>query len=193
MTRILALTLVGFIAFAVFVVAADPEPNKPAGEGLTDYSSWKALTAQPIRVDRTIFLRCEPPDASTTRMAKARGPHFKPAVKFFANPGAAEAIQAGAKSPLPVGATIVKEKYWNEKDAKPTAYAAMIKREPGFDAEHGDWEYLFVEFPESGKKPVVTRGAIKSCVQCHSLAKEKDYVFRTYLTPPAANGNSPVK
>lgn len=188
MTRTLlsAPFVVLLLATTSAMMAADPETKKPAGEGLPDYSSWKALTAQPIRVDPAIFTRCAPPDAATRQIAKARGPHFVPAVKVFASPGVAEALQAGAKTPLPVGTTIVKEKYGNEKDGKPSAYAAMIKREPGFDAEHGDWEYLFVEFGEKpAEKPIVTRGAIKSCVGYHSLAKEKDYLFRTYLAPSA--------
>jgi hypothetical protein len=183
MSRCFPLSLLVAALFTLPLTAAEPEA-KPAAEkpALPDYSAWKALTPEPIRVDRSIFTRCDRPAGGGPRAQSGRGPHFMPAVKIFANPAATEAINAGPKTPLPVGATIVKEKYWNEKDPKPSAYTAMIKREPGFDAEHGDWEYLHVEL---GEKPVVTRGVIKSCVQCHSIAKEKDYLFRTYLAVPA--------
>lgn len=54
----------------------------------------------------------------------------------------------------------------------------MIKREPGYDPQHGDWEYLYVvQKPE--KK--VTRGRLESCIKCHWQAKDRDYVFRNYL------------
>jgi hypothetical protein len=184
MSRHLAVFLA--IAFVATLHAADPklEGNKPDKKaGLPDYSAWKPLTAEPLRVDRSVFLRCDLPRPEELKVRQARGPHFLPAVKFIADAAATEAIQADPqgtmKKPLPVGATIVKEKYWNET-GKPTAWTAMIKREPGYDAEHGDWEYLYVEL---GDKSEVTRGKIKSCVQCHSIAKEKDYLFRTYLTP----------
>lgn len=174
--------LVLFIAVLssmVYGLGEEQESKKQDSEKLPDYTSWRALTPQPIRVDPAQATDCAPP---RIRTRDRLGPHSAPGAKFFANPAAERGLAADLKSAMPVGATIVKEKYANAQDAKPTEYAAMIKREPGFDKEHGDWEYVFVKL---GEKPVVTRGAIQSCVQCHSLAKKKDYLFRTYLTMPA--------
>jgi hypothetical protein len=109
---------------------------------------------------------------------KRHGPHFEHFIVVRVNPGAMEEFKAVDK-PLPVGTTIIKEK---DTDAlakgPPAEYGAMIKREPGYDPEHGDWEYLYVvQNPE--KK--VTRGKLQTCIECHSHAKDRDYVFRTYL------------
>ena len=48
----------------------------------------------------------------------------------------------------------------------------MIKRPAGYDPKHGDWEYFY--FDDARK---IESGRITSCVQCHSSAKDKDYVF----------------
>ena len=54
----------------------------------------------------------------------------------------------------------------------------MIKREPGYDPGHGDWEYADVRL-EPEKK--VARGKIASCIACHDGKKNDDYLFRDYL------------
>lgn len=165
--------------FAFVSPATAVEPNKQDTDRLPDYSTWKALTPKPVRVDRAQATACE--SAARIRPRVKLGPHSTPAVKYYANAEGAKGLEVGPKEAMPVGATIVKEKYDAATDAKPSAYAAMIKREPGYDKENGDWEYLFVELAE---KPVVTRGAIKSCIQCHTLAQKKDYLFRTHLAQP---------
>jgi len=48
----------------------------------------------------------------------------------------------------------------------------MIKRRPGYDPAHGDWEYFY--FEDANK---VESGKMNSCIQCHSGAADKDYVF----------------
>jgi hypothetical protein len=80
---------------------------------------------------------------------------------------------------MPVGAIVVKEKHHDPVvTGPPVEFGAMIKREPGYDPAHGDWEYLFVAMkPEK----TVARGKLESCIDCHSNAKDKDYLFRTYL------------
>jgi len=48
----------------------------------------------------------------------------------------------------------------------------MIKRAPGYDPEHGDWEYLYFTDPEH-----VEHGKLLSCVQCHEAAQSTDRVY----------------
>src|SRR5207237_171665 len=48
----------------------------------------------------------------------------------------------------------------------------MIKRAPGYDPEHGDWEYFYFENASR-----IESGRIVTCVQCHVGASGKDYVF----------------
>ena len=60
----------------------------------------------------------------------------------------------------------------------------MIKRAPGYDPEHGDWEYFF--FEDIAK---IEHGKIASCVNCHHGAKDKDHVFKAWATPSSAPAN----
>ncbi len=86
---------------------------------------------------------------------------------------------------------IVKEKFAAVDDARPVAYAAMIKREAGYDSGHGDWEYVYADL-SSDKPP--TRGRIASCIQCHKVVAKRDYVFGKHLRdtqpPPAITSNA---
>jgi hypothetical protein len=142
-------------------------------EGI-DYGSWSALTSKPIRVPNRDFADC----VSTPEQIK-RGPHYAPAVKVFANPIALSALQSEPAKPLPVGSVVVKEKWWDEKNAQPSAYAAMVKRNPGYDSEHGDWEYVYAQL--DGKRNI-ERGKLAKCIACHQGAASQDYLFRSYLS-----------
>lgn len=91
--------------------------------------------------------------------------------------------------PHPVGTVIIKEKYNLIEDAKqrinPKAFGVMIKHEPGYDPEHGDWEYAYIELKEPNTITGATRGKLASCIDCHANRKLTDYVFRSYpLMPP---------
>src|SRR5262249_41838903 len=136
-------------------------------DDLRDYSTWPAVTPKAILISKWIFQQCPsvPPVHQVPEVQKEwqrRGPHFRPAIKVYANPVGHEALQSDSTSPMPVGSVVIKEKWWNEDDPNPIGYAAMIKRESGYDSDHGDWEYAFVERQDAnGKlmtKPNVSRG-----------------------------------
>jgi Cytochrome P460 len=81
-----------------------------------------------------------------------------------------------ARTPVPVGTVVVKEKMTG---GTVVAVGTMTKREPGYDADHGDWEYGYREL--KGDAPPPTTGKIDSCIACHRIAEKKDFLFRTYL------------
>jgi hypothetical protein len=95
------------------------------------------------------------------------------------NPNAIEAFRK--TEPLPIGAVVIKEKY---ADLSATGamhgYAMMVKREPGYDPEGGDWEYAYVS--KSPERTVV-RGRLAQCAGCHASAKDRDFLFRAYGDP----------
>jgi hypothetical protein len=55
----------------------------------------------------------------------------------------------------------------------------MVKRSPGFDPAHGDWEYLY--FDDATK---IESGRMTSCIACHEAAKNTDYIFGTWAARP---------
>jgi hypothetical protein len=79
----------------------------------------------------------------------------------------------------PVGAAVVKRKL-REKNDKLVAsgVGGMIKRAPGYDPKHGDWEYFY--FEDEAK---IESGKIDSCVNCHRLAAKTDFVFGNWGKP----------
>lgn len=166
------------MALACFIpVACSSSPAVPPRvEGEIDYAGWPAVTEKPFEVPEHIFLLCGGPP----KAFQGRGPHLVPAIHLYANPTAFAAVRADDTKVMPIGSVVVKEKWWNKQEARPSAYAAMIKREPGYDADNGDWEYVYVSTSAEEK---VQRGRIEKCVTCHRTAANKDYLFRTYLSP----------
>lgn len=77
---------------------------------------------------------------------------------------------------MPVGSIIAKEKYIGSNPM--SSYALMIKREAGYDPEHGDWQYVYVD---SNAKPAVSEGKLVNCIKCHDGAKDSDYLFKFYM------------
>jgi len=146
---------------------------KPADDKGLDYSGWTSITKEPIRIPENVFTLCRP-----SPLVETKGPHFVPAIKVYANAEAAKHLKSKATGAMPEKTVIVKEKWWNEKDKSPNGYAAMIKREKGYDPQNGDWEYLFADLKGAKK---IQRGKLESCIECHKRAKDTDYLFKTYI------------
>jgi hypothetical protein len=165
--------------------ATTPSPALQEGEEI-EFSKWPTAISMSINVSPGVSLRCraDPPEISwaETGGEKRHGPHFKHSIVVRINPEAAEEFKT-LGAPLPVGTVVVKEKHTDINDilargGRPNEYGAMIKHEPGYDPQHGDWEYLYVVRQPEKK---VTRGKLQSCINCHEHAKSRDYTFRTYL------------
>jgi hypothetical protein len=61
---------------------------------------------------------------------------------------------------------------------------AMVKRHEGFSAETGDWEYLKLSVSRGGttitdRGPTSVRNPAGTCLSCHALAAEYDYICAT--------------
>lgn len=156
----------------------------PATTFPIEYASWPQLTEQPVTVPLAVMLDCRAPQPSPQiAYGPHYGEHFEFSVRYFVNPTSESAIRKPGTA-LPVGTTIVKEKWTRDKpNAKGTltAIAAMVKHEAGYAKEQGDWEYLYAELPIAGKPMKVDRGQIATCVECHTKAWQTDYLYRSYL------------
>lgn len=150
--------------------AAGEQP--PASEIAATYRSLRAMTQEPVLVDPALAMLCR--GLTTADIEKARaasGPHALTAVRIHMSEGAIEAFgKPGSK--YPVGAVIVKEKSAHPQRPGHDGVGGMIKRAPGFDPAHGDWEYFYFEDPAA-----VECGRIASCIACHRGAAQSDFVF----------------
>jgi len=75
---------------------------------------------------------------------------------------------------FPVGTQIIKPLFSTKTSKKIHKLAIMVKKEKGFDTEHGDWWYGV--YDAKGKE-AWHQGKIHSCIKCHETVKETDYLF----------------
>jgi hypothetical protein len=128
------------------------------------------MTDKPVDVNPSLAAMCAPATVQQHELARKQfGPHALTSIHVYMNQSAAETFRQGAV-PYLVGSVIVKEKLASRYASN--GAGGMIKRPAGYDPEHGDWEYFYVD--DSGK---IETGRISSCIQCHAGAAKQDYVF----------------
>jgi len=169
---------------SVLAASVVSSPKDTPGKELKAYRSWFAVTPQPVDMAPSIALSCAGPG----RFDQAPNPHIRHVFKVFVNSVGKEAMLSNGKKPFPIGSMIVKEKFAlpREKDSwirrsptikdKPVLLTAMIKREKGFDAPNGDWQYVTLPGDASKMNTV----GLKHCSTCHLNQKSTDFVFGDY-------------
>jgi hypothetical protein len=92
--------------------------------------------------------------------------------EILVHPSAADAYASLSPSTrFSVGAVLVKKHFERDSNAEGPLFA-MIKREPGFFPQGGDWEYLVTD-PGGW---IEDRGPLLLCARCHAEANA-DWVF----------------
>lgn len=108
-----------------------------------------------------------------------QSPHATYSAHVYVSASESEAFRKGTNS-FPVGTRIVKEKLGGMAGGKPTGlYTGMLKREPGYNPEGGDWEW-FVVLGEPGRRQVVARGKLTSCLDCHEKHRATGFITSRY-------------
>jgi len=90
----------------------------------------------------------------------------------------AEAYGRAGRGPMAQGAMIV-EALAPTPEAAPTLYYVMVRREPGFFSEGGDWEYAVVD--KDGF--IAAGGKLPLCARCHGEAG-REHLFEHVASPP---------
>ena len=147
-----------------------------------------------VYVNPELAMLCRGASSEDVEKARVRfGPHANTGILIYMNGVAADTFKANGTA-FPVGSVIVKQKaifgYVNPEGKEvreaDLGVGGMVKRPVGYDPEHGDWEYFY--FQDAGN---IEAGRIASCVQCHSLARDKDYVFGTWNDSKASHDDHP--
>jgi len=161
--------------------SSDTRPS--VSEVAVGFTNYQQITKSVVYVNPELAMLCRGASKEEVEAARIKfGPHANTGILIYMNKIAADAF-ATPESAYPVGAVIVKQKSihgYTDKDGKQvyeadTGVGGMMKRPAGYDPKHGDWEYFYFE---DAKK--IESGRISTCVQCHSSAKDKDYVFGTW-------------
>jgi hypothetical protein len=168
--------------------AASASESLDVTEVARTYAMLTKLTPEPVDVNPELSMLCRGASAEeVTEARKVGGPHAHSSITIYMSGPAARAFHEKART-YPVGSVIVKEKeahhYHHASSSSdgvdPEAgwakgrdgVGGMIKRAPGYDPGHGDWEYFYFEDPAK-----VETGRIASCVQCHAGAAGTDHVY----------------
>lgn len=193
--NILCFLLAAHLGFGQSRVQTNSTPS--VAEIAVAYTNFPQITKGVVFVNPELAMLCRGASKEEVDAARIRlGPHANTGIVIFMNDQAATAFRKNAGQ-YPVGAVVVKQKTvhgYTDKLGKrvvgDNGVGGMVKRSPGFDPKHGDWEYFYFENPKR-----IESGRITSCVQCHSSAKDKDYVFGTWNTigtnSKPSRGNSP--
>lgn len=169
--------LSSLVGFAQSRVGTNSTPS--VAEIAVGYTNFEQITKNVVYVNSRLAELCRGISRQEVDAERARfGPHANTGILIFMNDRAAAAFRTHTNQ-FPVGAVIVKHKTdfgFTDESGKQVqrdnGVGGMIKRSPGFDPQHGDWEYFYFENPKK-----IESGRIASCVQCHDSAKDRDHVF----------------
>lgn len=153
----MALAMVTLVACGGAKPAADDPPPKPkaptpAAEDFSAWGTWTKLNAARWK-------------------SKTHGGKW---VDVYV-PAEQLAAYKDRSNPAPVGMQVAKVQYTSEDAPNPVAITAMVKKDAGYDPEHGDWYYGMLS--PDGKFAKGPQGKVKGCRGCHTRARDKDYLF----------------
>jgi hypothetical protein len=154
---------------------------------IQSYKSWTPATPEPQAIAVEIASLCRAPSAAEQAfVGSVHGQNLY--VHDWLNPqvvASRDAAVSGGKVHFAPGAAIVKQKLALDANGKRAVVALgiMIKREPGFDAAHGDWAFGYW-----GASFGLKAGPEEAshCGDCHKSSAASDFVFldQSWRTTP---------
>ncbi len=158
-------------------VEAGPPPTPPDGPMetlLSEYRDWQPRTGAPINVSSDIFALCRSPSLAENAFVDSEHGQSRMLMDWL-NPAARAGFESLDDAGFAPGAAIVKEKLSYSAGGGPelVAIGLMLKHEPGFASENGDWEFAYWE-----AAPGLIDGPDQSayCAGCHA-SSPTDFVF----------------
>ena len=170
-------------AFISFSRAQKTEIESPlsdysslAGSEIIDgYKQWARVNPVPVIMQSAVAALCA--DIRQSRMDH-ENPHRDKFITVYVNDIGRQAMMEQKVPRFPQNSVIVKEKLPTKDSSEPELLTVMVKREPGYSVENGDWEFMVFDGPG---KSVRARGKLEACQGCHRMVKNTDYVSRSYL------------
>ena len=160
-----SIVFLSFMAIALLIsgCASGSDPDATEVQEFSGYTSWTKVNAEPITTDSTGSLGLAHEGTKGIR-------------EVYVNNLGKDVSTGAADYPYPEGSVIVKEAFKADSSGAKGALSSitvMVKREMGYDAENGDWEYVNVR-PDLR---VRAQGRIGMCINCHGAAVLDDFVF----------------
>ena len=170
--RLLLLICLGSLS-PLTLLAADLEISEYSVFELP--TTLKRITPKPRLVSETIAMLCTSPSPDLIgKEATRTGPHTGALVNIYVSESAVQSMSSSRRH-FAEGTMVLKEKLSPEGNV--VALGGMVKRAPGFDRAHNDWEYFYAE-----KGRATSKGLLPNCIACHAKVESTDYVY-TLLEP----------
>jgi hypothetical protein len=153
--------------------ATSSSPQPVLATLLEQYRAWPTRYSAPQSISSEIFGLCRLPSLAEQRFADSKhGDGLM--LQDYLSPSAKQGFDTKV-TPFAMGAAIVKEKLAAEAGASfmVVARGLMLKRGPGFDPAHGDWEFGYWEASTGLSTGSETQSY---CGGCHASAST-DFVF----------------
>lgn len=180
-----ALLFLPVLAMLGCVEATHSSPPAPESDlaNLAKYRQWTLVNPTPQLMEPLAAISC-----AIIPGRDGSSPHLNKYISVFVNPVGREAMMTKQSPKFPIGSMIVKEKLGSVDSTTPEVLTAMIKREPGYNPENGDWEYLVLDGAAS---KIVEQGKLTRCSGCHRSYEHSDFVTRTYLPQTVLSNLTP--
>ncbi len=182
--KIVTFFLVLTVCLSVAVFLSTPSSSETVlarasndGDLIAGHKKWTRVNQEPQIVASRIAIQCSRPTLHETDLEKGN-PHRDKFVVVYVNDIGRLAMTEQKYPKFPQGSIIVKEKLTNKDSEAPELLTVMRKRESGYDAENGDWEYMVFDGPG---KVLQANGKLENCQGCHLQEKTTDFVSRRYI------------
>lgn len=140
-------------------------PELPLGRELV------RVTERPFDVVDPGVGKCAP-----ASRALVHDPHAGYSIDVYVTEAGYGTMSSG-KGVYPPGTIILKQKFRGAAARGVDFFTGMWKREKGYNAECGDWEF----FVADAAAKVKSSGKLRSCIDCHAPFTSTDFVSRAYL------------
>ncbi|HEY6806668.1 MAG TPA: cytochrome P460 family protein [Pyrinomonadaceae bacterium] len=184
MKKLLSFVMAAGFSLSVASVLSRPANSEvvvnddaPAAELIAGYRQWTRVNPEPQVVASQIAIQCAAPTLTQQHLEDGN-PHRDKLVVVYVNDVGRVAMMEQKQPVFPVGSVVVKEKLTTKDSAVPELLTVMRKREPGYDPERGNWEYMVFDGPG---KVLQASGKLEKCQGCHLLERNTDYISRRYL------------
>ncbi len=160
------------VSLSTGVLLLTPQPGVADDtNSIKNYKAWTCINNRPVHMDPVSAQLCRGPMAHELPSV-----HLNRWVRVYTNKMASKMLVNGTPGTFPVGSVIVKEKLKSTTSNQPELLTVMRKREKGFNAACGDWE--FSVYGSASGKPE-SEGRIEACINCHNKSEVwSDHVYR---------------
>ncbi len=136
-------------------------------------ASQPRITQVPTWIDHYVAMLCIAPTIAPRDVAS---PHWQKAIHIYSDTKSV-APMWDPYMKFEAGSILLKAKFAPDQPDQIELFTGMLKREPGFAPEVGDWEFFTIDGEAT---QVTSRGKLASCIACHREYANSDFVTKSY-------------